>query len=208
MPSTNESRSSPEIPRELQSATPRPVHLNASGALVAFIALALLVASVLLPAVLYSHLVEEHRRAAELASEAVTTEAEGPPRPPPVGVVSFIPPVFVLTAGLLFALIRRRSRLLSEGRATLAKVTRAEKLRARESTTWRVHYEWTLLSGARRSYHRDFQQKTPPAPGTTIPIVYDRDNPRHHARYPLSLVRIPGAPGRGKARPGKRRQHQ
>jgi hypothetical protein len=223
----------------------------------------------LLPAALYSRLVEGHRRAREFASEAVSAEAEvvhkrrpndgrvrltyrytaggeqytseasvrqrdarridvgsrapirylasepgrswfgrgGPRRPPPVWLVLIIPPVFAPTAGLLIALIRRQSRLLSEGRATVATVTRVEKRRWQEAATWRVHYEWTLLSGARRGGRHDLQQKTPPAPGTTIPIVYHRDNPRRHARYPFSLVRIPGAPGRGKARAGRRRRY-
>lgn len=116
------------------------------------------------------------------------------PRAAPVGLVFLIPPVLIVPAGLLLLAIRRQARLLRDGRAAPATVTRTDKLKGRESTTWRVHYEWTLLSGATRSGRYDSTGKTPPARGTAIPIVYDRDNPRRHARYPLSLVRIAGRP--------------
>jgi hypothetical protein len=116
------------------------------------------------------------------------------PRPMPIWLVLLLPPVLVLSAGAAALFIRRQARLLAEGRAALATVTKADKLRGRESTTWRVRYEWTLLSGAMRTGHADLQTKTPPAVGTTIPVVYDRDHPQRHARYPLSLVQVVGVP--------------
>jgi hypothetical protein len=108
----------------------------------------------------------------------------------PIWPAFVIPQALVLAAILLVVLIRRQSRLLSEGRAALATVMKAEKVVIKGKTTWRVHYEWMLLSGAKRTGRYKFEKKEPPPPGSLIPIVYDRDEPSRHAKYPLSLVRI------------------
>jgi hypothetical protein len=123
------------------------------------------------------------------------------PSAAPVWFVFLIPPMLVLAAGTLVFVLRRQARLLAEGRAALATVTNTDKRKGRQSTTSRVRYEWRLLSGAMRSRSFDSQDKAPPAAGTAIPIVYDRDNPQHHARYPLSLVRIPGSQWGRRPRP-------
>jgi hypothetical protein len=85
--------------------------------------------------------------------------------------------------------LRRQRRLLSSGRAALARVLSTEKLKGRDEAVWRVRYEWQLLKG---TMHRGKYEakKNPPAPGALIPIVYDREEPRRNARYPLPLVRI------------------
>jgi hypothetical protein len=88
------------------------------------------------------------------------------------------------------ALIRRQRRLLTYGRGAVAVITGVEKKRSDKGTYWKVHYEWTLLSGAKRTGHYKHGKKQPPAIGTTIPIVYDRDQPSHHSKYPLSLVHV------------------
>ena len=87
-------------------------------------------------------------------------------------------------------LIRRQSYLLMYGRPAIAVVTKVEKKRSDKGTYWRVHYEWTLLSGAKRRGRYKHGKKEPPAVGTTIPIVYDRDQPARNSRYPLSLVAL------------------
>ncbi len=91
------------------------------------------------------------------------------------------------TALWLIVVIRRQSNLLTYGRPALAVIRKVEKKRSDEG--WRVHYEWTLLSGATRT-GRYSQGKNPPVVGTTIPILYDRDEPSRNSRYPLSLVRV------------------
>jgi hypothetical protein len=67
---------------------------------------------------------------------------------------------------------------------------RSKKKRSDQGTYWRVHYEWTLLSGGKRQGRYNHGKKQPPAVGVTIPIVYDRDHPLRHSRYPLSLVAV------------------
>jgi hypothetical protein len=104
-------------------------------------------------------------------------------------LVPVIPMVLVLGAITIGIVLRRQAQLLAEGRSALARVTATKKVSGGEGEVWRVDYEWMLLSGARRTGHCD-RAKNPPAPGTVIPMVYDRDNPHAHALYPLSLVRV------------------
>jgi hypothetical protein len=105
-------------------------------------------------------------------------------------------PAFVVSGAAMvavacpLALIRRQRRLLTYGRGAVAVITGVEKKRSDKGTYWKVHYEWTLLSGAKRTGHYKHGKKQPPAIGTTIPIVYDRDQPSRHSKYPLSLVHV------------------
>ena len=97
-------------------------------------------------------------------------------------------PACFAAATVLVALFRRQSSLLSDGRGALARVTQLEKKASEYGTAWRVQYEWRLLSGAKRHGRYMHSGKEPPAVGATIPIVYDRDEPGRHSKYPLKLV--------------------
>jgi hypothetical protein len=95
-----------------------------------------------------------------------------------------MPALIVLMMRCLF----RQARLLRDGRATLARVTKVEKRSDGHETRWRVHYEWTALSGAVQTGRQDKHKA--PAVGAVIPVIYDKDNPRHSAVYPLTFVRV------------------
>ena len=109
------------------------------------------------------------------------------PRTLPFWVVPAVPAALMLCVVPIVIALRRQTRLLAEGRPALAKVTKTSKVSHGEYNVWRVHYEWTLLNGATRTGRYD-KLKNPPAPETLMPILYDRDNPRRHAPYPLSLM--------------------
>jgi hypothetical protein len=111
------------------------------------------------------------------------------PGRPPFWLVVAVPGILLLCIIPLFALIRHQAALLREGRVALARVTKTKKRNLGDYSSWRVEYEWTLLSGAIRSGGHD-SGKNPPPVGALIPIVYDRDNPKRHAPYPLSLVKV------------------
>ena len=100
-----------------------------------------------------------------------------------------VPAATVIVALALVLLIRWQTHLLADGRPALAVVTRVEKKLGEHGTTWRVHYEWRLLSGAKRTGRYDHSRKNPPAVGTPMPVVYDKDTERS-MRYPLALVRL------------------
>ena len=111
-------------------------------------------------------------------------------------------PAFVILPGCfagaaaLVALLRRQASLLSYGRVALARVTKLDKKRTDEGTAWRVHYEWNLLSGAKRQGRYMHSGKEPPPIGATIPIVYDRDEPSRNSKYPLALIKLTDSHGR------------
>jgi hypothetical protein len=101
-----------------------------------------------------------------------------------------VPAASIGAALCMLLLLRRQSSLLTYGRPAPAFVTKVEKKRSDKGTYWKVHYEWTLLSGAKRKGHYKHGRKHPPAVGAMIPIVYDRDNPARHSRYPMPLVTV------------------
>ncbi|MEO7189441.1 MAG: DUF3592 domain-containing protein [Vicinamibacterales bacterium] len=126
-----------------------------------------------------------------LASEPASSWPEGS-----APTERLIWPAFALPAAAalgvigLAALFRRQSDLLANGRLVHARITRVDKKKSQHGTFWRVTYEWTLLSGARRSGAYEHSHKQPPIVGGAIPVLYDRDRPRRHARYPVPLVTL------------------
>ncbi len=112
------------------------------------------------------------------------------PRRRPVWPAFAVPLACTIAAlGIVFA-IRRQSHLVTYGRPALALVTKVEKKSSDKGTYWRVHYEWTLLSGGKHQGRYNHGKKNPPAVGTWMPIVYDRDYPSRHSKYPLSMVAV------------------
>jgi hypothetical protein len=101
-----------------------------------------------------------------------------------------VPAALVFGAVTLGFLARRQLRLLEYGRPARAVVTKVEKKSSNEGTHWRVHYEWILLSGAKRQWRYNHGKKNPPAVGMPMTIVHDRDNPMRHRRYPMPLARL------------------
>lgn len=96
-------------------------------------------------------------------------------------------------AGLLAILAPfRQRRLLREGRAAPAVVTRLESVhhrgRAARSEV-RIHYAFALLSGA-TAYGKGGPMKNPPDVGSAIAVIYQPDDPRRNAPYPLPFARL------------------
>jgi hypothetical protein len=90
----------------------------------------------------------------------------------------------------LILAVRRQSNLLTSGRPAMATITTVEKKGGDHGSYWMVHYEWTTLCGAVRTGKYRHNKKISPDVGTTIPIVYDRDNTFRHSKYPFAFVRI------------------
>lgn len=88
--------------------------------------------------------------------------------------------------------VRRQWILLSEGRATQARITGHKKVHSDKHRMYRVSYEFQTINGARQTSRYDVG-KTPPPIGSIVPIVYHREKPEWSAPYPLTLVR-PGRP--------------
>ena len=125
-----------------------------------------------------------------LASDPDSSWIEGhAPRNRPRWPAFATPLGCMFVAGAVLVLIRRQSYLLTYGRPAMGVVSKVEKKKTDKGNYWRVHYEWTVLSGATRVGRYNHWRKNPPAVGTRLQIVYDRDTEKS-ARYPLSLVAI------------------
>ena len=80
--------------------------------------------------------------------------------------------------------IRIQMRLLTEGRPAPGIVTGHR--RTKDGTILR--YEFVLLNGATAKGRG--QSRRPPAIGAPICVLYDPENPRRNAPYPLTLVKL------------------
>jgi len=126
-----------------------------------------------------------------LASEPESSWLDGDsPRPEPGWRGTVVAIACGLSAIALMAAVRRQSKLLAHGRPAMATVTKVEKKRTENGTVWRVHYEWTTMSGATRRGKYNHRRKKPPAVGELIPIVCDRDNTFRHSKFPMPFVRV------------------
>jgi len=96
-------------------------------------------------------------------------------------------------SGLVALPLRRQARLLSEGRAARGVVTAHRK--TKDGTV--VRYEFAQLSGA-MAKGRSGPRKGAPAVGESICVLYNPEEPRRNAPYPLTLVKLAnrGASGR------------
>ena len=126
-----------------------------------------------------------------LATEPEASWLDGDsPRPEPGWIGTVVAIVCGVSAVGLMASVRRQSKLLAYGRPAMATVTKVEKKRTEHGASWRVHYEWTTISGATRSGKYSHSRKTAPAVGELIIIVYHRDNTFRHGRYPMPFARV------------------
>ena len=80
--------------------------------------------------------------------------------------------------------LRIQMRLLTEGRPAPGTVTGHR--RTKDGTILR--YEFVLLNGATAKGRG--QSRRPPAIGAPICVLYDPENPRRNAPYPLTLVKL------------------
>jgi hypothetical protein len=106
----------------------------------------------------------------------------------PLWVIPLMSGGLLLGAAAITWAVRRQWVLLSEGRVARARIVAHKKIRKDKHTAYRVNYEFQTLSGATHTGRYDVR-KGPPQVGTTMTIVYHRDNPKWSAAYPLQLVR-------------------
>ncbi len=93
--------------------------------------------------------------------------------------------VFAAIGALLFYWIGRQKRLLSEGRTAPGIVTHYTC--GQHGSKW-AHYEFAV--GRAVSKGAAGVSKGSPKVGDTVCVVYEAENPRHNARYPMELVKL------------------
>jgi len=99
----------------------------------------------------------------------------------------FLAAMTTVPAFLLPIPVRYEARLLAEGRPAPGRVTGFKRDKA-----IRVQYEFRLLNGAVAK--GKVNRSKPPVIGAPLCVLYDPENPRRNAIYPLSLVRLENVP--------------
>jgi len=110
----------------------------------------------------------------------------------PVWVPFLVAVALAAGAALACLPVRRQRRLLAEGRVAPAiVVSHGKRVRSSHGSDLGIgySYQFPLMSGAIAMGKAD-PVKAPPAVGSTIPVLYDPENPRRNAPYPLAMVRL------------------
>jgi hypothetical protein len=92
---------------------------------------------------------------------------------------------FIWPPFLFWAMIRRQSQLLAEGRPAPATITQIRRTKQLIAT-----YEFKLVSGQVVKGRSQIRRQTPLEPGAQACVLYLPDNPRRNALYPLDLVKL------------------
>jgi hypothetical protein len=153
----------------------------------------------------YTNRVETPRKIWPSLSKGSTIQVRFVPSRPSIShPVAWNAPAFpiwlaYLVAGMIAALsllptipVRCQARLLTEGRPAPGRVTGFRK----GGKDIEVQYEFRLLSGAIAKGRTNAFK--PPVEGSPVCVLYDPENPRRNALYPLSLVHLENAPSRAR----------
>ncbi len=116
--------------------------------------------------------------------------AAHPPTPPP----AWLPFLLVgvgLAAGVTMPLqVRRQRRLLEDGRPAPAVVTRRRLWHTQHGAQNLMYYQFALPDGGVCKGWANFHGRNVPAVDAVICILYDPDNPRRSAPYPMCTVKL------------------
>jgi hypothetical protein len=111
------------------------------------------------------------------------------PREVPLVLIAIHPSALLTGALLLWLHLRGQRSILEEGRAVEARVISTQSVHRSHQRQNRIEYEFQLLSGATRRV-KVFQHDRKLAPGSTATLLYDRENPKRVAIYPMSTVAV------------------
>ena len=110
------------------------------------------------------------------------------PGGPPVAVVALIPVGLAIGGLCTIWLVRRQRALLEDGRAAQARIVEVKRVRHNEHHGYKVQYEFKALSGVTTRVSLEASGSPQKAEWSTL--LYDRENPKRCAVYPLPLVRV------------------
>jgi hypothetical protein len=104
---------------------------------------------------------------------------------PPAWLGGLVAPLLLIAPVLFWIVLQRQMGLLREGRAAPAVITGY----GGSDKGKHMRYEFPLSNGSIAKGRSGASPKAPPI-GTIMCVLYDRDNPRLNARYPLEFVRV------------------
>jgi hypothetical protein len=112
-----------------------------------------------------------------------------PPSPTPAWLPFLVGGMFSLAGVLMPLQVRRQRHLLEDGRPAPAVVTRLRKWRTQHGTQNVVYYQFALPDGSVCKGRSNVHGRSM-AVDSVICILYDPDNPRRSAPYPLCSVKL------------------
>jgi hypothetical protein len=167
------------IPAELLRSVPRDTALTAAGKVVVALIAVFFLAAALGSATLFAIALRASDRPVGIQRHRAPLVAA------PVALTS------AGAAGLgLLLTIRRQRRLLSDGQASIARITSSTTKKRGTHSTQTLHsgaYEFQLRRGGVRTGR--FQMHEPAPIGGEFVVLYDPDQPERSVKYPLPLVR-------------------
>ena len=95
--------------------------------------------------------------------------------------------ILAALGGVIGWSVGKQKRLLREGRPAPGLVTGYTHASHGKKG---IRYEFRLMSGALAKGKSPATRHRLPAIGSTVCVVYDRDNPRSNSMYPVELVRV------------------
>jgi hypothetical protein len=120
------------------------------------------------------------------ANPAINNPEQWERKVTPIVLAPLLPLFFAAAAFLIILKLRCESRLLSEGRPAPGEVIKTR----RSDKHVVVTYEFRLLSGALRKGKSSCSRRNVPGVGSPVTVIYDPENPKRNALYPLSLVKL------------------
>jgi hypothetical protein len=112
-----------------------------------------------------------------------------PPSPTPAWVPFLFGGILAGTGVLMPIKVRRQRHLLEGGRPAPALVTRLRRWRTQHGTQNTVYYQFALPDGGVCKGRCNVESRSMPK-DSVICILYDPDNPRRSAPYPLCTVKL------------------
>jgi hypothetical protein len=112
-----------------------------------------------------------------------------PPSPMPAWLPFLLGGIFAVCGLLMPFQVRRQRHLLEDGRPAPAVVTRMRRRRSQHGSQNLVYYQFALPDGSVCQGRSNVEGKSFPE-GSVICILYDPDNPRRSAPYPLCTVKL------------------
>ena len=82
----------------------------------------------------------------------------------------------------------RSRKLLAAGMPAPARVTNCRKIQSRNGVFYRIRYEFKLMDG-RACEGKDTLRRHAPE-GSSVTVLYDPDQPRRNAAYPMTMARL------------------
>jgi hypothetical protein len=115
--------------------------------------------------------------------------SQNPPSPTPAWLALLVGAYSIAAIGVFAFKVQRERHLLADGRPAPAVVTRLRTRRTRYGPRNIIYYEFPLYDGGTGKGRSNLRRRSVPE-GSVICVLYDPDNPRRSAAYPMCLVKV------------------